>query len=338
MPDVLFLGEGSNIPASVTLCRGHGNPGDGGTVWTKTKLFQFVENYRPAYYGTWRRRSVVISGRRPFVKDRLQLDYEVDSDDEWEEEEPGESITQSEEEEDEDVGDEDDDEDAKFLVPHGYLSDDEGIDADGGGAEEEADGGNNEPLEMKKLRQRLSLAEYETAHKRGLQKLRSLLFGPYWSRDPLDLVEPGNEGPEDNKENLALGGDGAAIPAAGAIPSTSADGHRLMQSVLSAHRVSIPYLIQLIHKNTLSKAKLQFEFRVFWHQHTTGTAPSCMHYQEYKKRAESESQLTTTTPDDVANQRTLRRASHLMSLESLALSKRVVLSKIGEIATFEEGR
>ncbi|BHF75119.1 Chromatin assembly factor 1, subunit A [Sparganum proliferum] len=372
LPDVLFLGEGSNIPASVSLCRGHGNPGDGGTVWTKTKLFQFVENYRPAYYGTWRRRSLVITGRHPFAKDELQLDYEIDSDDEWEEEEPGESITQSEDEEDEEVGDEDDDEDAKFLVPHGYLSDDEGIDADGGG--EEAGGGNSEPLEMKKLRQRLSLAEYETAHKRGLQRLRSLLLGPLWSRDPLELAEPGDgvnvEGPEDNKENLALQ-DGAAATA-GASSSASGVGHRLMQSVLSAHRMhfwdeqipivpkmsaplsasssrvlgkmkksfpdeAIPYLVQLIHKNTLSKAKLQFEFRVFWHRHTTGSSPSCVHYQEYKKRADSETQQTTT-PDDVANQRTLRRASHLMSLESLALSKRIVLSKIGEIATFEEGR
>uniref|UniRef100_A0A183SG68 Chromatin assembly factor 1 subunit A n=1 Tax=Schistocephalus solidus TaxID=70667 RepID=A0A183SG68_SCHSO len=337
LPDVLFLGEGSNISASVSLCRGHGNRGDGGTVWTKTKLFQFVENYRPAYYGTWRRRSLVITGRRPFSKDRLQLDYEVDSDDEWEEEEPGESITQSEDEEDEEVGDEDDDEDAKFLVPHGYLSDDEGIDADGGG--EEVGSGTSEPLEMKKLRQRLSLAEYEMAHKRGLQRLRSLLLGPLWSRDPLDLAEPGdgvNVGElEDNKENLPLE-NGLAI-APGASPSTSGVSQQLMQSVLSAHRVPIPYLIQLIHKNTLSKAKLQFEFRVFWHRHTTGSAPSCVHYQEYKKRADTESQLTTM-PDDVANQRTLRRASHLMSLESLALSKRIVLSKIGEIATFEEGR
>uniref|UniRef100_A0A0X3PNJ8 Chromatin assembly factor 1 subunit A n=1 Tax=Schistocephalus solidus TaxID=70667 RepID=A0A0X3PNJ8_SCHSO len=372
LPDVLFLGEGSNIPASVSLCRGHGNRGDGGTVWTKTKLFQFVENYRPAYYGTWRRRSLVITGRRPFSKDRLQLDYEVDSDDEWEEEEPGESITQSEDEEDEEVGDEDDDEDAKFLVPHGYLSDDEGIDADGGG--EEVGSGTSEPLEMKKLRQRLSLAEYEMAHKRGLQRLRSLLLGPLWSRDPLDLAEPGdgvNVGElEDNKENLPLE-NGLAI-APGASPSTSGVSQQLMQSVLSAHRMyfwddqipvipkmsappsassskvlgkmkksfpdeAIPYLIQLIHKNTLSKAKLQFEFRVFWHRHTTGSAPSCVHYQEYKKRADTESQLTTM-PDDVANQRTLRRASHLMSLESLALSKRIVLSKIGEIATFEEGR
>ena len=88
------------------------------------------------------------------------LDYEVDSDDEWEEEEPGESLSHSEgvsdqknslycvsegmyvsepdcvtwllqEDEEEGAeaegGDNDDDEDDDgFFVPHGYLSNDEG--------------------------------------------------------------------------------------------------------------------------------------------------------------------------------------------------------------------
>lgn len=54
------------------------------------------------------------------------LDYEVDSDDEWEEEEPGESLSHSEGEDDDEVGD-DEDEDDGFFVPHGYLSEDEGV-------------------------------------------------------------------------------------------------------------------------------------------------------------------------------------------------------------------
>jgi len=62
----------------------------------KAKLFQFSENYRPAYYGTWQKQSQLISGRRPFAKDTNHLDYEVDSDDEWEEVEPGESLSHSE--------------------------------------------------------------------------------------------------------------------------------------------------------------------------------------------------------------------------------------------------
>jgi chromatin assembly factor 1 subunit A len=55
------------------------------------------------------------------------VNYDVDSDEEWEEEEPGESISDSEGEENEN-GQEEDDEDDGFFVPHGYLSEDEGGD------------------------------------------------------------------------------------------------------------------------------------------------------------------------------------------------------------------
>eukprot|EP00794_Sanderia_malayensis_P009620 gene9620-10603_t len=109
----------------------------------RVKLLQFSENYRPAYYGTWRKRSKVISPKNPFEKDENHLNYEVDSDDEWEEEEPGESLSgpenDDEDEDDPDAG-EDDEEDDGFFVPHGYLSDDEGIDeSDGEKGEERVD-------------------------------------------------------------------------------------------------------------------------------------------------------------------------------------------------------
>ncbi|CAB1324382.1 unnamed protein product [Coregonus sp. 'balchen'] len=62
----------------------------------RMKLLQFRENYRPAYWGTWRKNSPHISPRCPLRKDKDLLDYEVDSDEEWEEEEPGESLSHSE--------------------------------------------------------------------------------------------------------------------------------------------------------------------------------------------------------------------------------------------------
>jgi len=62
----------------------------------RAKLLQFHENYRPAYYGTWRKRSSIISARRPWQRDTSFFSYDVDSDDEWEEEEPGESLSHSE--------------------------------------------------------------------------------------------------------------------------------------------------------------------------------------------------------------------------------------------------
>lgn len=70
--------------------------GDYAGAFMHTKLLQFHENYRPAYYGTWRKHSSVISGRRPWQCDTSFFAYDVDSDEEWEEEEPGESLSHSE--------------------------------------------------------------------------------------------------------------------------------------------------------------------------------------------------------------------------------------------------
>lgn len=54
------------------------------------------------------------------------LDYEVDSDEEWEEEEFGEFLFYSEGDDDDDMG-EDEDEDDGFFVFYGYLFEDEGV-------------------------------------------------------------------------------------------------------------------------------------------------------------------------------------------------------------------
>lgn len=90
----------------------------------RAKLLQFCENVRPAYWGTWRRRSRTVSGRNPWAKDQT-LDYEVDSEAEWDEE-PGESLSGSEPESEPD----DYEVDNEVFVPHGYLSEDE---EEGGG-------------------------------------------------------------------------------------------------------------------------------------------------------------------------------------------------------------
>ena len=45
--------------------------------WMRAKLLKFVENYRPAYYGTWRKQSKVIRPRAPLNKDESLLNYEV---------------------------------------------------------------------------------------------------------------------------------------------------------------------------------------------------------------------------------------------------------------------
>ncbi|CAM0142364.1 hypothetical protein VKS41_002145 [Umbelopsis sp. WA50703] len=94
----------------------------------KMKFLQFREDIRPAYWGTWTKSSKKISPRQPFAKDTEYLDYDHDSEAEWEPEEEGEDIKSGDEDdEDVDIADPDD---AGWLVPEGYLSNDEGIGSD----------------------------------------------------------------------------------------------------------------------------------------------------------------------------------------------------------------
>ncbi|XP_056368360.1 chromatin assembly factor 1 subunit A [Oenanthe melanoleuca] len=135
----------------------------------RMKLLQFSENHRPAYWGTWNKRTPLIRGRNPWSKDTKLLDYEVDSDEEWEEEEPGESLSHSEED-DEEEG-EDEDEDDGFFVPHGYLSEDEGV-------TEECD------PENQKVRQKLKAKEWDELIAKGkrFHVLQPVKIGCVWER------------------------------------------------------------------------------------------------------------------------------------------------------------
>ena len=45
--------------------------------WMRAKMLKFKENYRPAYYGTWRKTSKIIKARAPLRKDTSLFDYDV---------------------------------------------------------------------------------------------------------------------------------------------------------------------------------------------------------------------------------------------------------------------
>ncbi|XP_045687123.1 chromatin assembly factor 1 subunit A [Phyllostomus hastatus] len=144
----------------------------------RMKLLQFSENHRPAYWGTWNKRTTVIHPRDPWAQDRKLLDYEVDSDEEWEEEEPGESLSHSEGDDDDEVGD-DEDEDDGFFVPHGYLSEDEGV------TEECADPENH------KVRQKLKAKEWDEFLAKGkrFRVLQPVKIGCIWAADKDDSAD-----------------------------------------------------------------------------------------------------------------------------------------------------
>ncbi|KAJ6429354.1 hypothetical protein OIU84_020894 [Salix udensis] len=99
----------------------------------RKQLLQFDKSHRPAFYGIWPKKSHAVGPCHPLKRDP-DLDYDVDSDEEWEEEDPGESLSdcdkddgeESLEEEHSKADDEEESEDG-FFVPDGYLSENEGV-------------------------------------------------------------------------------------------------------------------------------------------------------------------------------------------------------------------
>lgn len=89
----------------------------------RVRLFQYHEDVRPPYFGTWQKRSKLVTGRRPFGQDGAVFDYEVDSEAEWDIGGPGESLKGDDSEDEEELDDYEID--MKTFVPHGYVSDDE---------------------------------------------------------------------------------------------------------------------------------------------------------------------------------------------------------------------
>ncbi|KAM9849384.1 chromatin assembly factor 1 subunit A [Aulostomus maculatus] len=212
------------------------------------KLFHFHENYRPAYWGTWRKKSSHISPRCPFRQDKDLLDYEVDSDEEWEEEEPGESLSHSEGEDEEEGGEDDDDDDDGFFVPHGYLSDDEGALEEEGG-----------DLEKQKLQQKLKAREWDElmSTKKKMKVLEPVVKGCIWEGDGpgLDLFQA---------YAVCLI---EALPK----PDTSPSPEELSQkSVREAQLLS--QLLPLLHGNLNSSKVIISEFQEFCRQRSSSTS------------------------------------------------------------------
>jgi len=150
----------------------------------KFKLFMFHTNYRPPYYGTWKKKSCVISAKNPFKKDEELLDYEYDSDDDWEEPVEGEDIANSDGEEEasgeeEESGGEED----GFFVPHGYLSDDEGI------REEDDDDENANNQEISDQKMKAKQLEFERRFKQKIKVLTPISIGCVYEDSSPKLIE-----------------------------------------------------------------------------------------------------------------------------------------------------
>lgn len=79
------------------------------SIPNKYRFLSFHEDCRPAYHGTWSKHSTKITGKTPFAKETSVVDYDYDSEAEWEEgdDEIGEDVedeTKNQEEEDDEEG------------------------------------------------------------------------------------------------------------------------------------------------------------------------------------------------------------------------------------------
>lgn len=137
----------------------------------RAKYYLFRENRRPPFYGTWRKKSSIITPRKPFATDKAFFDYEVDSDEEWEEEEPGESLNGSEDEKDESE-DDDYEVDNEWFVPHGHLSDEE--------LQNEDEIGPDTSREAQKAKLKVLQQEFAQEMKKKTEKIRPRLIGAIW--------------------------------------------------------------------------------------------------------------------------------------------------------------
>jgi chromatin assembly factor 1 subunit A len=93
-------------------------------VQNKYKFLRFHEDCRPPYHGTWSKSSSIVKGKNPFAKDTTYLEYDYDSEAEWEEgdEEAGEDVEN-------DMGDEEEEneEEEGDLNEDGWLAADDEI-------------------------------------------------------------------------------------------------------------------------------------------------------------------------------------------------------------------
>lgn len=231
---------------------------------TNTKLLQFHDNYRPAYFGTWRKKSSHVGPRAPFKKDMDLINYEVDSDEEWEEKEPGESLSNSEGEDEENDGnneEENEGENDGFFVPHGYLSDDEGIEEN----ETEEDTTDGEKLPEHKVEDRMQrqLAKqkvWETEMKRQFKPIKSVAIGCVWSGEIPSVLK--------QLEACCL------VESQSIYPCPQFKDNKVSNSYISNSYISntaarvpeeaMPALITLVHCNTTGLHKLIQMFRKEW--------------------------------------------------------------------------
>jgi len=284
----------------------------------RAKLLQFKENQRPAYWGSWTKKSKFISGRRPFGRDEDRFDYDYESDEDWEEEEEGESISDAENDKEEDKEEDVYEVDNEFFVPHGYLSDEEEVKDD------------DEVFNPETAKEKIKLMgeefEAEQIQKKKAGQLKPRLWGVHFEGQELDT------GAATCQLVKILGGYSAVVMGDNNNTDTcimtsfsqtaSSPSPKIDDDISDSAKVkgsstrrgpvnravppeAIPDLVRLMHGNVNNKMFLAREFIAFWSKKVG----------DNKGSKEDE----TGTPGG----------------QSVAISKRKMVEKITEIAEYK---
>ncbi|KWU44970.1 hypothetical protein RHOSPDRAFT_33510 [Rhodotorula sp. JG-1b] len=171
----------------------------------KVKHFRFKEDLRPGYVGTWTKTSAMVGPRTPFARDTAILNYEHDSEAEWEEEldDPDAEELASDGERSGDEREEPGSDVDSWLAEDDEIEYQEGYDADGDMIMLAAENGGRVPgedddvvvVESDKVRKRRE----REAKKRKLERERKkkkrevmlpVVKGMFWQEDVETVAEP----------------------------------------------------------------------------------------------------------------------------------------------------
>ncbi|KAL3278106.1 hypothetical protein HHI36_013451 [Cryptolaemus montrouzieri] len=212
----------------------------------RAKFLKFQENQRPAYYGTWRKKSKNITGRKPFGKETI-FDYEVDSDDDWEEEEQGENLeVVSDDDKENEPENEDYEVDNEFFVPHGHLSDDE------------VDDEENARLSPESQKQKLKLLKdaFDLDIKSKTQKIKPRSIGCIWYNQDGKCID---EAIDRYLKPLTVIIK-AKIQIKKREPGNAEGNKKKVQLVKDIPENLMPALLKLVHGNTINRKSMANEF------------------------------------------------------------------------------
>ncbi|XP_043277415.1 chromatin assembly factor 1 subunit A-B-like isoform X2 [Venturia canescens] len=245
----------------------------------RAKYLAFAENRRPPYWGTWRKKSATITPRKPFSQDTKWFDYDVDSDEEWEEEEPGESLHGSDDEKEEENPDDNEyDVDNEFMVPHGYLSEEE--------AQADDDEEDMSP-ETQKYKLKILGEEFEAERKTQPSKVKPRVIGCVWqgpsnaypqnmSQKLVDFLTVRQAWVQATPIILGTANEGENVDGDGEETAETSEEREAVKEEAEDRRggskkkrlpaEALPELIRLIHGNTHGAGFLVKEFMTFWNR------------------------------------------------------------------------